>query len=345
VAVITSAEPRGWNHDERYYFSNLLGINMPAMLRAWRPPVAAVFAAATAVAGGALLVAQQPPAAPAALRVLPVQSQISLIAGGPSNIAVQVGRDGVLIVDTMVASAAPQVAAAIRSLTDKPIRVIVNTSYTADHVGGNDPLQASGTTGLTAVLGGGATVVAHENVLNRLTAPVRDQRTPPAQRGLPTSEYSTPQKDFYFNGEPVVVMHEPRAHTDSDSIVFFRRSDVIAVGDLFAPDRYPVIDVAAGGTVDGLIAALNHILLLAVPEKLQDGGTRIVPGHGRLANEADVVEYRDMVVIVRDRVRAALAAGRTPAQIKAAALTLDYDNVYGSADAFVDAVIATSGGR
>jgi glyoxylase-like metal-dependent hydrolase (beta-lactamase superfamily II) len=202
-----------------------------------------------------------------------------------------------------------------------------------------------GTTGLTAVLGGGATVVAHENVLNRLTAPVASQRTPPAQRGLPTSEYSTPQKDFYFNGEPVVVMHEPDAHTDSDSIVFFRRSDVIAVGDLFVPDRYPLIDTAAGGTVDGLIAALNHILLLTVPERLQDGGTRIVPGHGRVANEADVVEYRDMVVIVRDRVRAAVASGRPAAEIKAAGLTLDYDKAYGSPNAFLDAVIATVGAR
>ena len=315
---------------------------MPAMLRAWQPLVAA---ATVAAAGGVAIAAQQQGAPLPALRTLPVQGQISLIAGGPSNVAVQIGKDGVLLVDTTTAATAPQVAAAVRTLTDTPIRVIVNTSYTADHVGGNDVLQSMGTTGLTAVLGGGATIVAHENVLNRLTAPARIERTPPAQRGLPTSEYSTPQKDFYFNGEPVVVIHEPRAHTDSDSIVFFRRSDVIAVGDLFVPDRYPTIDVAAGGTIDGLIAALDHILLLTVPEKLQDGGTRIVPGHGRLANEADVVEYRDMVVIVRDRVRAALAAGQTPAQIKAAGLTLDYDNLYGPAAGFLDAAIATLGAR
>jgi glyoxylase-like metal-dependent hydrolase (beta-lactamase superfamily II) len=313
---------------------------MRAMPRAWRVSVAAAMIGAA----GTLLTAQAPPAAAGALRALPVQGQISMLVGGVSNIAVQIGRDGVLLVDTMVADAAPQVGAVLRSLTDKPIRVIVNTSYTADHVGGNDALQSMGATGLTAVLGGGATVVAHENVLNRLTAPVRNQRTPPPQKGLPTSEYSTPQKDFYFNGEPVVVMHEPRAHSDSDSIVFFRRSDVIAVGDLFVPDRYPAIDAAAGGSVDGLIDALNHILLLTVPERLQDGGTRIVPGHGRMANEADVVEYRDMVVIVRDRVRAALAAGQTPAQIKAAGLTLDYDNVYGRPDDFLEAVIATAGG-
>lgn len=268
-----------------------------------------------------------------------------MIAGGASNMVVQIGKDGVLLVDTMVADAVPQITDVLRTLTDKPIRVIVNTSVTADHVGGNDALQSLGTTGLTAVPGGGATVVAHENVLNRLTAPVRSQRTPPPQKGLPTSEYSTPQKDFYFNGEPVVVMHEPRAHTDGDSIVFFRRSDVIAVGDLFVPGQYPVIDVAAGGSVDGLIAALNHVLLLTVPEKLQDGGTRVVPGHGRISNEADVVEYRDMVVIVRDRVRDALAKGQTAAQIRAAGLTLDYDTVYGQADRFLDAVMASLGGR
>lgn len=279
------------------------------------------------------------------IRTLPVQGNVYLLAGSGANVAAQVGRDGVLLVDTMVAPMASRIAAHLRMLTEKPIRIIVDTSFRADHVGGNELLQAMGAVGLANVPGGGATVIAHEHVLNRMTAEAAKERTPAAQKGLPTSEYSTPQKDFFFNGEPVVVYHEPRAHSDGDSIVFFRKSDVIAAGDVFTPDRYPVIDVAAGGSINGLIDALNHILVLTVPEKLQDGGTRVIPGHGRICNEADVVEYRDMVLIVRDRVRDAIAKGLTRMQIAAAGITLDYDSRYGASNAFLDAAVASLGGR
>jgi glyoxylase-like metal-dependent hydrolase (beta-lactamase superfamily II) len=142
----------------------------------------------------------------------------------------------------------------------------------------------------------------------------------------------------YFNGEPIFVMHQPNAHTDGDSLVLFRRSDVIYAGDLFVPDEYPVIDVARGGNVQGLIRALNKILDLAVPARLQDGGTRVIPARGRLCNEADVVEYRNMVAIVRDRVRALLEEGKSFAEIQAARPTLDYDTQYGSGEAFVRSV-------
>jgi glyoxylase-like metal-dependent hydrolase (beta-lactamase superfamily II) len=120
--------------------------------------------------------------------------------------------------------------------------------------------------------------------------------------------------------------------------VLFRRSDVISAGDIFTPDRYPVIDLERGGSVQGLIAGLNRLLRLAVPERLQDGGTRIVPGHGRLCNEADVVEYRNMVTIVRDRIAASIAKGLSLEQIKAAAPTRDYDAEYGNPAAFIEAV-------
>src|SRR5262249_49809492 len=158
----------------------------------------------------------------------------------------------------------------------------------------------------------------NENVLNRMT-------TAPAQHGLPNDEYFTPTKDFFFNGEAIVIFHQEKAHTDGDSIVFFRRSDVISTGDIFTQDRYPVIDLEKGGSVRGLLAALNFILHLTVPERLQDGGTRVIPGHGRICNEADVVEYRDMVTIVRDRIEALINKGNTLAQVKAARPTLDYD--------------------
>ena len=279
------------------------------------------------------------------LHTLPVQGNVYMITGVGVNIAAQVGKDGVLLVDTMPAAAASQIAAELAKLTDQPIRYIVNTSMTADHVDGNEALRPFGATGATQVPGGGPTIIAHENVLNRMTKPVTSKETPPVQRGLPNDEYFTPTKDLYFNGEPVIIMHEANAHTDGDSIVLFRRSDVIAAGDVFTPDRYPDIDVAHGGSVQGYIAALNHLLHLTVPERLQDGGTRVIPGHGRLCNEADLVEYRDMVTIVRDRIQDLIKKGRTLAQVKAAKPTLDYDNQYGPGDAFIESVYKSLGGK
>ncbi len=267
------------------------------------------------------------------LLLLPVQGNVSMLVGPGGNLTVQVGRDGVLLVDTMLDGLAPAIAAQVMTLSTLPIRYIINTSADADHVGGNAGLGALGATGSRTVPGGGATVIAHENVVRRMSRPTQG-----AQPGLPNDEYFTPVKDLYFNGEPVFVIHAPNAHTDGDSIVLFRRSDAISAGDLFTPDRYPAIDIGRGGSVQGLIAGLNRLLLLAVPERLQDGGTRIIPGHGRLSNEADVVEYRDMVVIVRDRIKDLVGKGRSLDQVKAARPTLDYDGQYGNPDSFVEAV-------
>jgi glyoxylase-like metal-dependent hydrolase (beta-lactamase superfamily II) len=279
---------------------------------------------------------QAPPAGGAPVRLLPVQGNVSMLVGAGANVAVQTGRDGVLLVDTMREDAAQAIAGQLKTLTALPIRFIVNTSLDADHTGGNAALGAMGATGARPVPGGGATVIAHENVVRRLARP-----TPGPQPGLPNDEYFTPSKDFSFNGEAVFVFHVPAAHTDGDSIVLFRRSDVIAAGDIFTPDRYPVLDLERGGSVQGLLAGLNRLLDLAVPERLQDGGTRIVPGHGRLCNEADVVEYRDMVTIVRDRVADLVRKGSTLEQVRAARPTLDYDPAYGNPRAFVDAVYAS----
>jgi cyclase len=295
------------------------------------------------------LASAQPPTAAdlqnAELHVLSVQGNTYMLVGPGGNITIQTGKDGVLLVDTMFAPLAPRIAAEIRKLTDKPIRYIIDTHVHPDHVGGNEPLQKMGAAGASQVVGGGATVIAHNNVLNRMTTPVTGSQAPPPQTGLPNDEYDTPTKDFFFNGEAVVIFHEPAAHTDGDSIVFFRRSDVLSVGDIFTPERYPFIDLARGGSIKGLIDALNHILLLTVPEHLQEGGTRVIPGHGRLCGEADVVEYRDMVTIIRDRVQDALKRGLNLEQIKAAKLTLDYDPQYGTGDAFVESVYKSLGGK
>jgi glyoxylase-like metal-dependent hydrolase (beta-lactamase superfamily II) len=177
--------------------------------------------------------------------------------------------------------------------------------------------------------------------MQRLTEASRASRNPFPGEGIPHDAYILPFKDIYFNDEPVLVIHEPNAHSDGDSIVLFRRSDAIAVGDLFTPGEYPVIDVAHGGSVQGLLRALNHVLDLAVPARLQDGGTRIIPGRGRLCNEADVVEYRNMVAIVRDRVRDLTAKDMTLEQIQAARPALDYETQYGPGDTFVESIYAS----
>ena len=283
--------------------------------------------------------------ADAELHVLPVQGNVHMLVGPGGNVTIQVGKDGALLVDTMFEPLAPKIAAEVRKLSTLPIRYIIDTSIDADHIGGNAALAAMGTTGASPAAGGGASVIANEHVLNRLAPPVTTGQTPPLLRGLPNDEYFTPTKDFYFNGEPVIIFHEPNAHTDGDSLVLFRRSDVISAGDIFTPDRYPVIDLARGGSIQGSIAALNHLLHLTVPERLQEGGTRVIPGHGRLCNEADVVEYRDMVTIVRDRIQDMVKKGLTVEQVKAARPTADYDRRYGQGDAFVEAVYTSLRGK
>jgi len=311
-------------------------------LQAFRP---ATVAAAAIAATTALAAEQQPRPAETALHLLPVQGNVSMLVGAGANITVQIGNDGVLLVDTPGPALLPQVMAEIRKLSDKPIRQIIDTSLDAEHIAGNaaivGPAAGRGTGGApfgTLALTG-PPIVAHENVLNRLANPPAGQPpTPPAT--LPTTTYFLPQMDFSFNGEPVVLLHQA-GHTDGDSIVWFRRSDVLSVGDLVRMDQYPVIDVARGGTIDGLIAALDRIIEITVPERLQDGGTRVIPGHGRLLNEADVVEYRDVVAIIRDRVADLLKKGQTLEQVKAARPTRDYDTRWGSGDAITEAAYRT----
>jgi glyoxylase-like metal-dependent hydrolase (beta-lactamase superfamily II) len=286
---------------------------------------------------------QQGSGTPAAAGLLRVQGNIHMLVAGGTNIAVQTGNDGVLLVDAATEASAQQVLAAIRTLSDKPIHTIISSHVHADHTGGNDALVKMRGTGAPQPV----RVIAQDNVLRRLqagSAPVTGFRLNAVITVPINSTYDTPTRDFYLKGESIIVYHAPAAHTDGDSIVHFRGSDVLAVGDLYGPDRYPLIDIANGGSVQGLIAALNKVLELTVPARFQEGGTYVIPGHGRLSDEADVVEYRDMVTIIRDRVQDLISRGRTWDQVRAARLSRDYDPEYGmptgpsSPDQFVEAV-------
>jgi glyoxylase-like metal-dependent hydrolase (beta-lactamase superfamily II) len=287
---------------------------------------------ASAAAAASAAHAQRQDFAAVELTVLPVQGNVYMLAGAGGNVTIQTGDEGVLIVDTQFAPLAPRIMAEIERLSSRPVRFIINTHDHPDHVGGNaalaeliapsplDPLQ----------------MIAHENALARLSNPAPgDPATPPG--GLPADSYFTPTKDFHFNGEAVFLYHAPNAHTDADTIVLFRESDVVSTGDLFVPGSYPFIDRARGGSVQGLIAGLNQILHLTVPAKTQERGTYVIPGHGRICDEADVVEFRDMIVIVRDRIASLIDAGMTLAQVQAARPTLDYDTEYVKEDSFVTA--------
>jgi glyoxylase-like metal-dependent hydrolase (beta-lactamase superfamily II) len=280
-------------------------------------------------------------AASDAVRVLQVRPNIFMVANGGANVTVQTGRHGLLLVDAPLPRLAAATFAAIAAVTPAPIRYVINTSATSDHIAGNEAIVTLGQNAPGAVsrqsaaanpvlLGSaqGMTILAHENVLNRLTRALDDGAVP--RSILPTSEYFEPAKDFSFNGEPVVVYHMPNAHSDGDSIVLFRNSDVISTGDVFTPDRYPLIDRERGGSVQGLLAALNAILVLTVPEAFAEGGTKVIPGHGRLSEEIDVAEYRDMVFIVTDRIRDSIANGMSLAQVLESRPTLDYDSEYRS---------------
>lgn len=307
--------------------------------------------AALAIAGPA---SAQPDFSSAAIHVLPVQGSVYMLVGPVGNSTVQVGDDGVLIVDTQFAPLSDKILAAIRSLSDEPIRYVINTHAHPDHTGGNELISQAGSTiaggnvsGAITDAGVGAAVVAHENVLFALAA----QEPALPSDALPTDTFFGERKDLYFNGEAVRILHQPNAHTNGDSIVHFRASDVISVGDLFVTTTYPLIDVEAGGSIQGIVAALNRIIEIAVPAEKQEGGTLIVPGHGRLSDEADVVEYRDMLTIVRDRVQSMVDAGMSLRQVQAAQPTRDYDGRYGAesefwtTERFIAAVYRNLGGR
>ncbi len=279
--------------------------------------------------GGAVSV---PSNLPSGLRLRRVQGNVYMLSGAGANIAVQVGVDGVLIVDSGRADMATAVIAALRQLTPAPLRTIINSTGDADHTGGNEVVGRAGlrvTSGFAA--GGGPTVgaaiVARQAVMDRMIT----EKAP--ECALPTATYDVyPTRSLYFNDEGIELRHVAAAHSDGDSLVFFRRSDVVVAGEIFNTNLYPFIDIEHGGSVDGVVAALNQLLEITIPALKQERGTYVIPGRGRVADEADVSEYRDMVTIVRDRVKALVARKMSLEQVKAERPTLDYDGRYGGTD-------------
>jgi cyclase len=269
------------------------------------------------------------------IHIVPIRrNRLYLLASAEGNSTVQVGDDGVLVVDTMTAAVAPRLLEAIRMVAMGPILQIINTN--ADRTGGNEVIRKAGRAVGADRPSGGAGILAFDTVLARMSA-----ASSVPQLAWPTDTYFVASKDLFFNAEPVQVYHQPSAYSDADTFVLFRRSDVVVAGDIFTPHQFPRIDVEHGGTLNGIVAGLNRIIELTVPELNEEGGTMVVPAIGRLCDEADVADYRDMVTIVRDRIQDMVRRGLTLPQVKAARPTRDYDALYNTpaytSDVFVEA--------
>ncbi len=267
------------------------------------------------------------------IHVLPVQGQVSMLLGDGGNIAVQVGDQGPMVVNSGAGTISDKIVAAVKKLSDKPIQFLVNTGFQADFTGGNVKLRAAGLdpsvqgsffSGQFADAGKGATIIGHQNVQNHLMALKTESE------GWPSDTFVQSRRRKFHNGEAVEIFHMPNAVTDADSIVHFRRSDVIVTGDILNLVSYPHIDVKNGGSIQGELDALNFILDRTVYKHDEEGGTMIIPGHGRVCDEWELAEYRDMLVIVRDRVQDLIRGGATLAQVQAARVTADYDTRFGA---------------
>ena len=286
------------------------------------------------------------------IEILPVRGNVSMLVGAGGNITVQAGDDGVLMVDAGVESMSDEVIAAVRSISRGPLRYIVNTSEDLEHTGGNEPIALTGKTIPFRIetdvrvsdgrLGmNRASVISFFTTFYRMSAPT-GQVAPRPEQAWPDNTYSSAQKTLYINDEPVVIVHVP-SNTDGNSIVHFRGADILSVGDLVDLTGYPLIDVEAGGSIDAVVQALYRVITITVPNRKSEAGTLVIPGHGRLADQPDVVYYHQMVGIIRDRILDMIDRGMTIDQVKAARPTRDYDARYGrdtgdwTTDMFVEA--------
>jgi cyclase len=278
------------------------------------------------------------------IETLHVQGNVWLVAGAGGHIAVQAGDQGVIVVDTGAMDLNDEVIAAIASITEQPIRYVINTSIASQHLGGNAAiasLPGGSTTG--ASRGALVSVLAQENVFIKMSRPGPDGEPAFPVEAWPSDGYYAPRRGMIFNGEAIDVIHMPNAHSDGDSAVYFRGSNVLVAGDIYTNVSLPMIDYAQGGSFAGLLDALTGMLDITVADDLMEGGTYVIPGHGYVADEADLVEYRDMTFIIRERLRKMIVEdGLTLDEVKAARPVIGwearYDRPGWTVDMFIEAV-------
>ncbi|HEY0811338.1 MAG TPA: MBL fold metallo-hydrolase [Longimicrobiales bacterium] len=250
------------------------------------------------------------------VRTVPVVSGVYMLMGNGGNIGLSIGPDATFIVDDQYAPMVPNIIAAVQKLTDKPVRFVVNTHWHGDHMGGNEAFGKAG-----------SLIVAHDNVRRRLTSEqvieFFNTKVPPSPKdALPVVTFSD-TVTFHINNDELVAFHVAAAHTDGDVIVYWKRANVIHMGDTFFASGYPFIDLGTGGTINGIIAAADHAMAIA------NDNTKIIPGHGELATTAQLREYRHAMSTIRDRIRTQIAANKTLPQVIAAKPTADFDEKYG----------------
>ncbi|OFW01223.1 MAG: hypothetical protein A3I61_08285 [Acidobacteria bacterium RIFCSPLOWO2_02_FULL_68_18] len=294
------------------------------------------------------LLAQQRPYENVPFETIQIRPNVYVILGAGANITAHVGEDGIVLVDSGSAAMADKALAAVKALSNRPIRYIINTSADADHVGGNATLAGAGRSLIEDTFADDerAAIVAHENVLLRLSTPPSGAPQLPSE-AWPTETFTSRYRSVYVNDDAVQMIRQPGAHSDGDLLVHFRRADVIVTGDILDLRHFPVVDTARGGSVRGELEALNRLLDLTVPpvpQVLKPGRTLLVPGHGRVADYSELVEYRDMLTIVRDIIADMVKKGMTLEQVKAANPTAGYRARWGresgpwTTDMFVEAV-------